>query len=190
MIDSKATVHDSAVITESDVWGDSAVGEHVTIMASFVTHSKLHSQSIVTGSELRSTTVDKSTVDHSELIGCTVTQSTLRDVDAVASVFTGVTITGFGTCLIGAEITDPGHYVRLVDTPWTPVVVYRRPGGKGQITVGCQTFPVTPPVTLDDLGMVEEDIPEWLLAMWDGLVDAAAALENLWLREAGYEWCI
>jgi len=187
MIESTVTVHDSATITESHVLGDSAVGEHVTVTSSCVMSSRVHSHSTVTRSDLHNTTVDKSTVTASRLTGCLALRSALRDVDAFASVFTGVTITGCGTRLIGAEITDPDHYVRLVDTPWTPVVVYRCPGGKGQITVGCQTFPVTPPATPEELEGVlsegEQEIPPGLLAMWDGLVDAAVALENLWLRE-------
>jgi len=181
-IDPKATVHDSATITESHVLGDSIVGNHVTVTSSCVVDSRVRS-GLHDGTRVDRATIDKSTVTASLLIGCTVTQSTLRDVTAVDSVFTGVTITGYGSRLIGAEITDPGHYVRLVDTPWTPVVVYRTLEGTGRISVGCQTFQVIPPATPEELEMVDEDIPEWLLAMWDGLVDAAAALENLWIRE-------
>jgi len=182
--DSKATVHDSATIKESHVLSDSIVGGYVTITSSLVRSSRVHSHSTVTRSDLHNTTVDKSTVTTSRLTGCTVLRSALRDVDAFASVFTGVTITGCGTRLIGAEITDPGHYVRLVDTPWTPVVVYRCPGGKGWISVGCRTFPVTPRTRPENIPLDRaEVIPPGLLAMWDGLVDAAVALENLWIRE-------
>jgi len=188
--DYRVTIHDSATIKESHVLGDSTVGEHVTFTSSCVMDSTVRS-GLFGDARMVHAIVSMSTVDSSRLNGCVVLRSALRNVVAVESVFTGVTITGCGTRLIGAEITDPGHYVRLVDTPWTPVVIYRCPGDKGQITVGCQTFPVTPRITPEELECVlseeEQKIPPGLLAMWDGLVDAAVALENLWLRETENE---
>jgi len=190
-MDPKVVVYGTATITiDSDVLGDSIVGNHVTVTSSCVTDSTVRC-GLFGDVRMGHAIVSTSTVTASRLNGCVVLRSALRDVVAVDSVFTGVSITGYGSRLIGAEITDPGHYVRLVDTPWTPVVIYRCPGGKGQITVGCQTFPVTPRITPEELEvvleMVDEDIPQWLLAMWDGLVDAAVALENLWIRETENE---